>query len=173
MKRLLVSCCFLLLVSITGKAIDLEGLEPIGPVSGFTKSANAVLFRCADGSQVQVSVLAPDLVRVRASFKKPLPARDHSWAVARTSWDEVRWNVTEQADAVVISTDEVEVVVRRAPLLVEFRDVKTHAPINADFKPMMRDPKSDTVAAAKRLGVEERFYGLGEKAARPVHQLEL
>ncbi|HKP13855.1 MAG TPA: TIM-barrel domain-containing protein, partial [Blastocatellia bacterium] len=166
MKRLLASFCFLLLVSVTGKAIDLEGLEPIGPVSGFTRSASAVLFRCADGSQVQVSVLAPDLVRVRASFKKPLPARDHSWAIAKTDWGATRWNVTEQADAIVIATDEVEVVVRRAPLLVEFRDAKTHEPINADFKPMMRDPKTDAVAAAKRLGYEERFYGLGEKAAR-------
>src|SRR5689334_4903998 len=166
MKRMLVSFCLLLLISATGRAIDLDGLEPIGPVSGFTKSAKAVLLRCADGSEVQVSILAPDLVRVRASFKKPLPARDHSWAIARTEWDAVRWNVAEQADAIVIATDEVEVVVRRAPLLIEFRDAKTHAPINSDFKPMMRDPKSEAVAAAKRLGYEERFYGLGEKAAR-------
>src|ERR1044072_2407485 len=101
MKRLLASVCFLLLISVTGKAIDLEGLEPIGPLSGFTKSSSAVLFKCADGSEVQVSVLAPDLVRVRASFKKPLPARDHSWAIARTSWDAVRWIVSEQTDAVV------------------------------------------------------------------------
>ncbi len=166
MKRLLASFCLLFLVTANGKAIDLEGLEAIGSVSSFTKTANAVLFNCADGSQVQVSVLAPDLMRVRASFKKPLPARDHSWAIAKTSWDAVRWNVAEQSDAVVITTDELEVVVRRAPLLIEYRDPKTHATINSDFKPMMRDPKGDTVAAAKRLGYEERFYGLGEKAAR-------
>lgn len=166
MKRTLAALGFLFLVCATATAIDLEGLEPVGPVSGFTKSANAVLFNCADGSQVQVSVLAPDLVRVRASFKKPLPARDHSWAIARTTWDAVRWSVAEQTDAVVITTDELEVVVRRAPLLVEFRDGKTHDLINSDFKPMMRDPKSAAVAAAKRLGYEERFYGLGEKAAR-------
>jgi alpha-glucosidase len=78
----------------------------------------------------------------------------------------VRWTLTEQTDAVIITTDEIETVVRRAPLLIEFRDARTHAPINSDFKPMMRDPRSEGVAAAKRLGLEERFYGLGEKAAR-------
>src|SRR5205085_8422214 len=114
----------------------------IGPVSGFTKSAGGVLFNCADGSQVQVSVLAADLVRVRASFKSRLPARDHSWAIAKTDWEVVRWNVAEQADAITITTDEIEVVVRRSPLVVEFRDGKTHEAINADFRPMMRDPKS-------------------------------
>src|SRR5207248_4554803 len=143
MKRRLASFCLLFLVAVTGKAIDLDGLEAIGPVSSFTKLANGVLLNCADGSQVQVSVLAPDLVRVRASFRKPLPARDHSWAIARTNWDAVRWNVTEQSEAIIITTDELEVVVRRAPLLVEYRDPKTHETINGDFKPMMRDPKTD------------------------------
>ncbi|MFL6275927.1 MAG: glycoside hydrolase family 31 protein [Blastocatellia bacterium] len=165
MKRLLACFCLLFLVNVTGSAIDLAGLEPIGAVGSFSKSANGVLINCADGSQVQVSVLAADLVRVRASFKKPLPARDHSWAIARTSWEATRWNVSEQTAAIIITTDELEVVIHRAPLTIEFRDSKTHELINGDFKPLMHDPKSATVAAAKRLGYEERFYGLGEKAA--------
>src|SRR5436305_15088676 len=107
MKRLLASFCLLFLVAATGKAIDLEGLEAIGSVSSFTKTANAVLFNCADGSQVQVSALAPDLVRVRASFKKPLPARDHSWAIAKTAWGAVRRNGAEQTHPIIISRDEL------------------------------------------------------------------
>jgi alpha-glucosidase len=166
MKRHLAIIGFLFLASATARALDLEGYESIGPANSFTKSASAVLFNCADGSEVQVSVLAADLIRVRASFKQPLPARDHSWAIAKTGWDAVRWNVVEQAGAVIITTDELEVVVHRAPFVVEFRDARTHETINSDFKPMMRNPKSNAVAAAKRLGFEERFYGLGEKAAR-------
>ena len=57
-------------------------------------------------------------------------------------------------------------VIRRSPLLVEFRDAKTGLTINADARPMGFDPKGTTVAAAKKLGLEEHFYGLGEKAAR-------
>ena len=69
-------------------------------------------------------------------------------------------------------------VVRRSPLLIEFRDAKTQKVINADERPMMFDakgalagmmfdPKAGTfVSAAKKLGFDEHFYGLGEKAAR-------
>jgi alpha-glucosidase len=115
---------------------------------------------------VRILILAPDLVRVRASFRKALPERDHSWAIAKASWDDVRWSIKEAADHVLITTDEIETIVRRSPLLIEFRDAKTHEAINADARPMMYNPKGENIAAAKKLGHDERFYGLGEKAAR-------
>src|SRR5437763_6623974 len=178
-KFLLSLCCLaLILCSASVEAQDfVQGLEPIGPVSSFTKSDTAVTFNCQDGSQVRISILAPDLIRVRASFSKSLPARDHSWAIARENWDAVRWNVKETAESVVISTDELEVVVRRLPLLIEFRDAKTGQIINADERPMMFDAKGTKsgmmfdpkagmfVAAAKKLGFDEHFYGICEKAA--------
>ena len=181
MNKLLVSlsCLFISLYAATVEAQDIvSDLEPIGRITGFSRTETAVTFDCADRSQVRVRVLAPDLVRVRASFGRPLPATDNSWAIAKQSWDAPRWKLTEQADAVVIRTDELEIVVRRAPLLIEFRDAKTGRTINADERPMMFDAKGvksgmmfdaqsgPFVAAAKRLGFEEHFYGLGEKAAR-------
>src|SRR5215213_3608650 len=179
MKKILASLCCVVWLSTAAFAQDIvSGLEPIGAISSFAKTDGAVTFDCKDGSQVRVHVLAPALVRVRASFRKPLPARDHSWAIDKTSWDAPRWSFSEQGDSFTISTDELEVVVRRSPLLVEFRDAKTHQVINSDERPMMFDekgtmtgmmfdPKSGPfVAVAKRLGFDEHFYGLGEKAAR-------
>ncbi|PYS47508.1 MAG: hypothetical protein DMF68_15800, partial [Acidobacteria bacterium] len=120
-KSLLSLCCLaILLCSASIEAQDIvQGLEPIGPVSSFTKTNAGVTFDCKDGSQVRVSILAADLIRVRASFGKLLPARDHSWAIAKDSWDAVRWSVKESADSIHILTDELEVVVRRSPLLIE------------------------------------------------------
>ena len=178
-KSLLSLCCLaIVLCSASVKSQDfVQGLEPIGPVSSFTKTDAGVTFNCQDGSEVRVTILAPDLVRIRASFGKPLPARDHSWAIAKESWDAVRWSLKESAEGVQILTDELEVVVHRSPLLIEFRDAKTGAVINADQRPMMYDargvntgmmfdPKAGTfVACAKKLGFDEHFYGLGEKAA--------
>jgi alpha-glucosidase len=166
MRRLLSCVCFFVFLCATGEAIDLSGFDSVGPVSSFTKAADSVTFNCADNSQVQIRILAPDLLRVRASFRRALPERDHSWAIARTAWDAVRWSLKEEADRVIITTDEVETIVRRSPLLVEFRDARTHEVINADAQPLMFNPKSEEVAAAKKLGFDERFYGLGEKAAR-------
>ena len=49
--------------------------------------------------------------------------------------------VRNGTDAVLITTDEIEVVVHRSPLLIEFRDAKTHSLINADEQPMAYDAK--------------------------------
>ncbi len=179
-RSLLSLCCLAIVLCSTGADAQdfVGGMESIGPVSSFRKGDDSVTFSCRDGSEVRLSILAPDLVRVRASFGKALPATDHSWAIDKLSWDRINWNVTETPDAVVISTDELEAVVRRSPLLIEFRDAKTKRVINADERPMMYDargvresmmfdPKAGTfVAAAKKLGFDEHFYGLGEKAAR-------
>ncbi len=166
MKKIIASFSFILLLCLSAGAIDLGGLDSIGSVSGYTRSQSAITLNCRDNSQVRITVLAPDLVRVRASFKKPLPERDHSWAIARTTWDSVPWQVREEEAFIIISTGELEVAVRRAPLLIEFRDARTRRVINADARPMMFDPKGTTVASAKRFGFDEHFYGLGEKAAR-------
>src|ERR1700741_102576 len=162
----------------TAFAQDITTLEKIGPVINITKSDNAVTLNCRDNSQVQLTILAPDLIRVRASFTKPLPTKDHSWAIAQQDWPTPRWNLNESPDLITLSTEEVEVVVQRSPLLIEFRDARTHEVINSDEQPMaydgqgrlagmMFDPKAGMfVAASKKLGFHEHFYGLGEKAAR-------
>jgi alpha-glucosidase len=178
MRTYLLLVFYLLAFGLTTRAQDITLLEKIGPVVSFTKSEKTVLFNCQDNSQVQVTLLAPDLVRIRASFAKPLPAKDHSWAMAKTEWVTPRWSLSETTDSVHITTDEIEVVVRRSPLLIEYRDAKTHSVINADERPMaydakglmkgmMFDPQAGVfVAASKQFGFDEHFYGLGEKAAR-------
>jgi alpha-glucosidase len=166
MRKLLTPAFCALLVCTGAAAIDLNGLRSIGPVASFVKSDSAVTLTCADGSQVRIAVLAPDLIRVRAAFLGKLPERDHSWAIEKTAWEVPRWSLTEDPGALRISTGEVEVVANRSPLRIEFRDVKTHQAINADQQPMRFDPQSGAIAAAKKLGFDEHFYGLGEKAAR-------
>ncbi|HEU5239956.1 MAG TPA: TIM-barrel domain-containing protein [Pyrinomonadaceae bacterium] len=157
--------------------IDVTQLEKIGAVASFTKIQNGVRLYCSDKSEVQLAVLAPDLIRVRASFTKPIPAKDHSWAIAKENWDIPSWTINETGEAITIATSELEVFVRRSPLLIEFRDAHTHKIINADEQPMAYDAKGTLskvqfdpgagtfVAAAKKLGFDEHFYGLGEKAA--------
>jgi alpha-glucosidase len=178
MNKLAIICVLLLALGLSSHGQDIASLEKIGAVASFTKSEKGVTFNCRDNSQVQVTVLAPDLVRVRASFAKSISTRDHSWAVAKENWETPRWALTETAEAITIATAEVEIVVHRSPLLIDFRDARTHKVINADEQPMaydakgtlaplMFDPKAGMfVAASKKLGLDEHFYGLGEKAAR-------
>jgi alpha-glucosidase len=164
--------------AVASFAQDITTLDKIGPITSFEKTDKTVTFHCNDNSTVQLTVMAPDLVRIRTSFAKLLPSRDHSWAIAKTDWTTPRWSLKENAEAITVSTDEVEVVVRRSPLLIEFRDARTHELINADEQPMAYDSQGQLarmmfdssagmfVAASKKLGFDEHFYGLGEKAAR-------
>lgn len=176
MKKLLITIVFLAsAVVVVGQ--DITALEPIGSVASFQKNEKTVTFTCRDKSQVQLTILAPDLVRVRAAFGKQIPAKDHSWAIAKEDWTTPRWTLSETAEAVTVTTDELEVVVRRSPLLIEFRDARTHQLINADERPMaydargklekmLFDPKAGNfIAVSKKLSFDEHFYGLGEKAA--------
>ncbi|HEY2963774.1 MAG TPA: glycoside hydrolase family 31 protein [Pyrinomonadaceae bacterium] len=181
MKRLRVIVCSVFVVlCLVGRvaAQDITALEPISPVTNVQKTESTVTLICADGAQVQLTVLAPDLIRVRAIFGKQRAAKDHSWAIAKQDWTTPRWTLSENSGSVTIATDEVEVVVSRSPLLIEFRDARTHQPINSDKRPMAYDSKGQLagmqfdpkagsfVAVSKKLGFDEHFYGLGEKAAR-------
>src|SRR5450755_331535 len=166
MNKLISSIFCVVSLCPFARAIDLAGLASIDSMASYTATRDSVTVTCGGQSQVRFYILAPDLIRVRASFHQPIPERDHSWAIAKTSWDVPQWTVKEQPAGLLISTAEVDVFVQRSPLLVEFRDAATHRPINADARPMMREPSSGSIAAAKRLGFDEHFYGLGEKAAR-------
>jgi len=174
----LLALIWILAGSVSVFAQDITTLEKVGPVVSLVKSDKAVTLNCKDNSQVQLTILAPDLIRVRASFTEPIPAKDHSWALDKQDWTTPRWNLSESTELVTISTDELDVVIRRSPLLIEFRDARTHRVLNADERPMsydangrlnsmMFDPKAGMfVAASKKLGFDEHFYGLGEKASR-------
>src|SRR5215510_5668553 len=112
---------FLAFIAMLGAATtavgqDITTLETIGPVVSLQRTDKGVTLNCHDKSQVQLSVLAPDLIRVRSSFTKPIPARDHSWAIAKENWTTPRWNVSETSDLITITTGELEVTVRRSPL---------------------------------------------------------
>lgn len=168
--------CAVVLSNVSAQ--DITTLQRVGDIVSATRNERGVTLNTTDNSQVLITVLAPDLIRVRASFNRPIPSKDHSWAIDRTDWSAVPWRLNETPKAITISTAELEVVVSRSPLLVEFRDAKTHAVINSDEQPMAYDSKGllrsmmfdpdagQFIAVSKKLGFDEHFYGLGEKAAK-------
>src|ERR1041384_8182281 len=86
--------------------IDVTRLDKIGPVTSYEKTERGITLNCSDNSQVQITILAPDLIRVRASFTRPIPAKDHSWAIAKESWDTPAWTVNESAQSITAATSE-------------------------------------------------------------------
>jgi alpha-glucosidase len=175
--KLFLVLTWMLATGASAFAQDIATLEKIGDVLSFIKTDKSVTLTCQDKSQVQLTILAADLIRVRASFTKPIPTKDHSWAIAKNDWATPRWSLNESSTTITLSTDELEVTIQRSPLLISFSDARTHQLLNADERPMsydangrlasmLFDPKAGSfVAASKKLGFDEHFYGLGEKAA--------
>src|SRR5258708_17505407 len=159
---------FLLLLLFTslGFAGEASADVQMAAVASWTRQANGILLDSEDGSEVAIQVLASDLVRVRANFRSPLSNNDHSWAIAKTDWTRTKWDVAETPDDIQVITPELRVRVRRRPLLIDFLDATTGRNILADHQPMAYDPSTGKITAYKRLGLNEHFYGLGEKAAR-------
>src|SRR6476620_10014695 len=93
-------------------AQDITALQPIGRVTTVSKTDNRVTLTCNDNSQVQLTILAADLIRVRASFTKPISVNDHSWAIAKNDWSTTRWTLNESPDNITITTDELEVTIQ-------------------------------------------------------------
>ena len=178
MRRLILIIIVLLVLPGTFVAQDITRLRKIGPVTSFTRTDKGLVLNCRDNSQVQLSVLAPDLIRVRVSFAKAIPTKDHSWAIAKERWQDVAWAAAETANDITLSTSELKVVIHRSPLLIDFRDARSGQLLNSDEQPMaydadgtlnamLFDPKAGMfVAASKKIGFDEHFYGLGEKASK-------
>jgi alpha-glucosidase len=165
------------LLATSALAIEIDGLEPIGPYQSETQQS----ILCQDGSQLKIQFLAPDLVRVRVSYRQALdPTGNPSWAIAKKVWAAVAVTRSETPDRLTFSSSEVKVVVHKNPLLVEFQD-KNGATLNRDHLPVLGDPKQtkqsrlfdpkagSMTMVTKSLGLEEHFYALGEKA----HKLDL
>src|SRR5688572_9076518 len=134
--RLILIVIVLLVLAGTLAAQDITRLRKIGAVTGYTRINKGLLLDCRDSSQVQLTVLAPDLVRVRVSFAKALPSTDHSWAIAKASWDAVTWTVAETPNDITLSTNELQVVIHRSPLLIDFRSARSGQLLNSDQQPM-------------------------------------
>jgi alpha-glucosidase len=145
---------------------ETEGLTPVGSVVKTSIAEHELKISCSDGSTVRLSFLTTDLVRVRTLFAGQDAGKDRSWAVERTEWPAVPTKFTEDASSLSFSSEVLEVRVRKDPLLVSFVDHENGRIINADERPASRNATTARIGVFKRLGLDEHFYGLGERAAR-------
>ncbi len=111
---------------------------------------------------VVVSVLAPDLIRLRWVRGTSLVS-DHSYAVIKTDWPHVPVEIAGDKETRIIRTAEVEVRVHLSPFRLAFYD-RTGKLIakDADTRGMSWD--GPRVRCWKWMPEDEHYYGLGEKS---------
>ncbi len=133
----------------------------IGDVKSVKRESNRITLDCQT-AQVQVTALAPDLVRVRMTPGQAF-GPDESWAVAKTDWPSVLLEVTDRQTTLRLATPEVVIEINKSPCRITFRD-KNGRIINQD------DPRKGIawdgkyVRVWKTMPSDEYYYGLAENA---------
>ena len=132
--------------------------QGVGAVTAQAPEGNQIVFT-ARTATAAVTVLAPDLVRVRiAQGAKFEP--DYSWAVAKTDWPATELKFSGDKQTRIIRTSELEVRIQLSPFLINFYDL--------NGKPIVEDARDvawegERVRAWKSMPADEHYYGLGEK----------
>ena len=130
-------------------------------VEAVEKSDRCVLFQSGKSS-VTISVLAPNLIRVRlAPTGEFMPRR--SWAVTQddTQWPVVDFEVNQTDETVEIKTAQMRVLVQRHPCRITCFDSSDRS--FAQDADMGMGWRMGAVAAWKQIAAEEHFYGFGER----------
>ncbi len=133
----------------------------LGDVQSVETNDRNVDLKC-DNANLRLSILAPNLVRVRFTPTDSfLPRR--SWAVNRPDedWAPVQFEVQDQ-DGIEISTDRIRVEIDRAPCRVRFFN-RSGTPFAQDTE-MGIGWRIGQVACWKHIEADEHFYGFGERA---------
>jgi alpha-glucosidase len=119
-----------------------------------------------ENAMVQITVLAPDLLRVRVSPTGRL-SPPFSYAIARADdeWPPVELSVEELEDCLMIRTSRLHCRIDKAHLAITFLDPDGTV-VNADAAGAGWEQGSEKVLCWKHMPPGEHVYGLGQKTTR-------
>jgi alpha-glucosidase len=127
----------------------------------------ALILDCG-GPRVQVSILAPRLVRVRMAPDGAFAPR-RSWAVAQPdeAFPEAPFSVREDGDTLVLDTGALSMRIARSTGAIAFADAQGKE-FCADASGMRWSAieSGRAVACDKRIAAGEHFYGFGERTGQ-------
>lgn len=132
----------------------------LGDMPPPAREGNDLTFRNRQGT-VRVSILAPDVVRVRF-VPAQVFGRDHSYAVVTRDLGDPAAAIRTGADATVVTTPALRVTLRHRPFRVQIADA-SGASLHEDDPQMGTAFSGSAVRVFARLRPDEFVYGLGEK----------
>lgn len=131
----------------------------VGALAPSEPQGNSITFNGQD-VVVTVTVLAPDLVRVRMTRGAPGP--DYSYAVVKTNWPKPAVEFSKGEGERTIRTPELEVRAQLSPFRLAFYDHDGKL-ISKDDPDLGMGWDGQRVRSWKWLPEDEHYFGLGEK----------
>jgi alpha-glucosidase len=142
--------------------------ESIGSVKTLQDTGNGIELNCTN-AYLSIELITPEIARVRLGVKRPGAENryleDYSYSIREDlPKKKVSYRVKDKGKSVLLSTNAIDVVISKNPVLISFLD-KEGFPLSEDFTPMSWFPATEghSVTSTKSLSYDEHFYGLGEK----------
>jgi alpha-glucosidase len=136
------------------------GWQEVGVMTPVLMNGNQITFHNS-GATAVITVLAPDLVRVRVGKGTTL-GPDYSWAVIKTDWPKAHAEISGDKGSYKIRTSEIEVRIQSNPFRVAFYDFAGRL-ISKDKDSLGPAWDGSSVRCWKWMPPDEHYFGLGEK----------
>ena len=166
MTKLLKSVVFPLLIVICFVPQALG--ESICDVKGFKDTGRGIELNC-NNAYLSIELITPEVARVRLGVIRPgadnTYLEDYSYAIRQDlPVKKVSYKVKDKGQSICLSTNSIDVVITKNPVLVRFMDKEGFC-LCEDFGPMswVRATEGHSVKCTKSLSYDEHFYGFGEK----------
>lgn len=153
--------CFVVAVSFLFCPNARSAWQDIGRMTAGQPRGNQIEFHNASATAI-VTVLAPDLVRVRI-VRGTTPGPDYSWAVVKTDWPPVEPQISCDKVQCKISTSQLEVRIQLNPFRAAFYN-PAGGLISKDDDALGTAWNGPAVRCSKSMPTNEHYFGLGEKA---------
>ncbi len=139
----------------------------IGAVKDVRKVNHVVHFATIDNEDVQVSVLAPAIIRVQVT--SPEMPVSPSYAVVQNSILDFNKMINGEKE-ITLFTDSLKIVVQKNPLHIDFFNSKGEW-LDGDAPSLGFSYQGKEITSFRKLTDDERFIGLGEKTG-PLNRRE-
>jgi alpha-glucosidase len=160
MKRILNRSIQLLIVLLAFTFPLLAEWQSVGALAASAPRENQITFSSTQAS-VTITVLAPDLVRVRMTHGTAAP--DRSWAVIKHDWPATHVEFSGDQNERMIRTPELEIRVKLSPFRLAFYDSKGRL-ISKDAPNRGMAWDGERVRCWKWMPEDEHYFGLGDQA---------
>ena len=153
--------------SVTSPAQDDLMSHQIAAVREVRQVGHVVHIMTEDGKEVQLSVYAPSIIRVRIA--PPDLSMSPSYAVTRDAGSDFK-KMDNGEKEITLSTDSLKIVVQKDPLRIDFYNAGGEW-LDGDSPSLGVSWQGEEVTSYRKLTNDEKFIGLGEKTG-PLNRRE-
>src|SRR5664280_854805 len=167
--KYIASVCPLIMLLIPLKSVAQDDLisRQIGAVKEIHQVDHVVHFSTSDNEDVQISVLAPAIVRVRIAA--PDLPMSPSYAVVQDGLLDFNKMINGDKE-ITLLTDSLKIVVQKKQLRIDFFNAKGEW-LDGDAPSLGVSRQGEEITSFRKLTDDEKFIGLGEKTG-PLNRRE-